>query len=283
MPKAAADHLSEDNSIVMKRCPECNRTYPDDTLAFCLVDGAVLSAPYDSGDTQRIPLPRSTGAAPTELLPSHPPQPVRHKGNSRATYIIIAVMTGLVVGLAGIIIIPRMGRDSTALNQEVNSNGKPSQDTSDTEPSRPLNNEGGSPTLPGPSNSVNPSTSATTADLSGEWRGQWMSPYGTTFSAGLHLEPAGTDNGVQGYINWTMKSTPQESKRAKVGLTAVEYVKGSYDQGARMLVMEGYRKDDPNDIISLDKYRLVLAEGGESLEGKTWNHGGWRGRLTLNR
>ena len=42
-----------------------------------------------------------------------------------------------------------------------------------------------------------------------------------------------------------------------------------------MLVMEGYRKDDPNDIISLDKYRLVLAEGGKSLEGKTWNHGGW--------
>ena len=31
----------------MKSCPTCNRTYPDDTLAFCLMDGAVLSAPYD--------------------------------------------------------------------------------------------------------------------------------------------------------------------------------------------------------------------------------------------
>jgi len=80
-----------------------------------------------------------------------------------------------------------------------------------------------------------------------------------------------------------MKSTPQESKQSKVGLTAVEYVKGSYDQGTRMLTMEGYRKDDPNDIVSLDKYRLVLAEGSRSLEGKTWNHGGWRGRLTLGR
>jgi hypothetical protein len=52
----------------MKSCPTCNRTYPDDTLAFCLVDGSVLSAPYDPEQTQRIPPPRTTGAAATEVL-----------------------------------------------------------------------------------------------------------------------------------------------------------------------------------------------------------------------
>jgi hypothetical protein len=39
----------------MKDCPSCNRTYADDSLTFCLVDGAILSAPYDLEATQRMP------------------------------------------------------------------------------------------------------------------------------------------------------------------------------------------------------------------------------------
>jgi hypothetical protein len=65
----------------MKSCPTCNRTYPDDTLAFCLVDGSILSAPYEPGKPVW-----STPAAKTEVLkPSaaltptmpaqHPPEP----------------------------------------------------------------------------------------------------------------------------------------------------------------------------------------------------------------
>jgi hypothetical protein len=52
----------------MKSCPTCNRTYPDDTLAFCLVDGAVLSAPYDPQETRRIPPPRTTSPPATEVF-----------------------------------------------------------------------------------------------------------------------------------------------------------------------------------------------------------------------
>lgn len=44
----------------MKSCPTCNRTYPDDTLAFCLVDGSVLSAPYDPEATQSFLFPSNT-------------------------------------------------------------------------------------------------------------------------------------------------------------------------------------------------------------------------------
>ena len=35
----------------MKRCPQCNRTYSDETFSFCLEDGAVLSAPFDPDAT----------------------------------------------------------------------------------------------------------------------------------------------------------------------------------------------------------------------------------------
>src|SRR5688572_20207197 len=42
----------------MKKCPQCRRTYADETLAFCLADGALLSAPYDPNATLVLPTPK---------------------------------------------------------------------------------------------------------------------------------------------------------------------------------------------------------------------------------
>lgn len=41
----------------MKRCPQCSRTYSDDTFAFCLADGSLLSAPFDSERTLVLQAP----------------------------------------------------------------------------------------------------------------------------------------------------------------------------------------------------------------------------------
>jgi hypothetical protein len=54
----------------MKRCPQCNRTYTDDALSFCLDDGSPLvsaSAPssYDPGATVQFPQGRDTAPQPT--------------------------------------------------------------------------------------------------------------------------------------------------------------------------------------------------------------------------
>jgi hypothetical protein len=35
----------------MKTCPECGRTYAEESFSFCLDDGALLSAPYDPDAT----------------------------------------------------------------------------------------------------------------------------------------------------------------------------------------------------------------------------------------
>lgn len=64
----------------MKACPTCKRTYADESLTFCLVDGSILSAPYDPHETLRINAPRSTDPSPTEILtpaprPSDPASP----------------------------------------------------------------------------------------------------------------------------------------------------------------------------------------------------------------
>lgn len=62
----------------MKSCPTCNRTYPDDTLAFCLMDGSVLSAPYDPETGKDIQRPHNSSPPATELIrPPFEPQASR--------------------------------------------------------------------------------------------------------------------------------------------------------------------------------------------------------------
>lgn len=52
---------------MVKRCPECNRTYSDDTLSFCLADGTLLSAPYENQAAR--PFSDKANQAPTEMMP----------------------------------------------------------------------------------------------------------------------------------------------------------------------------------------------------------------------
>lgn len=270
----------------MKTCPECNRTYPDDTLAFCLVDGAILSTPFDPEATQRIPIPRATNSPATEVLP--PSQPIQQKGNPKFIYIVVGIMAGVIIVLASLVIIPRISgekKDVDSPSQATNVKDNQVNELQKTDPHVTANAgvSGAPPSSVAASTPTTSSPSSIPTEIIGQWQGQWSSPYGTIFSSNLYLESTNRSNGVQGQINWTMKSTPQQSKQSKIGLTAVEYVRGSYNQETRMLTLEGYRKDDPNSIITLDKYRLVIAEDGRSLGGATWNHGGWRGKLSLNR
>lgn len=51
----------------MKSCPECNRTF-EDSLTFCLIDGSVLSAPFDPHATLAMPEPRQTEPQPEEVF-----------------------------------------------------------------------------------------------------------------------------------------------------------------------------------------------------------------------
>lgn len=52
----------------MKTCPICQSTYADESLIYCLADGATLSALRDPHETLRIPAAQNTDPAPTEVL-----------------------------------------------------------------------------------------------------------------------------------------------------------------------------------------------------------------------
>lgn len=64
----------------MKTCPQCNRTYTDDALSFCLDDGSPLlstSAPssFDPGATVQLPQARDTTPPATIAYPGQAPPP----------------------------------------------------------------------------------------------------------------------------------------------------------------------------------------------------------------
>jgi cell division septation protein DedD len=81
----------------MKQCPTCSRTYADESLSYCLDDGALLSASYEPEETQRIPAARATDLV-TEALPARqsPTQPTRG-----GKPLIVYALVGLLALLAG--------------------------------------------------------------------------------------------------------------------------------------------------------------------------------------
>ena len=89
----------------MKSCPTCNRTF-EDTLTYCLVDGSILSAPFDPQATLIITEARKTNPPPTEILPSSlsPPllevSPVRLKPKRLWLRVVLAIIIALVISWA---------------------------------------------------------------------------------------------------------------------------------------------------------------------------------------
>lgn len=118
--------------------------------------------------------------------------------------------------------------------------------------------------------------------LAGTWEGTWLSPSGFVYLAEMRLE-LNSSGAVEGEIKWALTKSPRAEEQPKVGMTGTEFVRGKFDSTSNVLAIDGYRKDDPNQILGLDKYRLILAENGAALGGITWNHGSWRGLIGLSR
>src|SRR5687768_16477439 len=98
----------------MKRCPECRRDYFDDSLLYCLDDGAALLEGPGSSESATAILSGAhrTGEAQTRTFDSSSARPVASKRNS-----IIAVAIGvLLVTALGIGSYLYYGRDGTEIS-----------------------------------------------------------------------------------------------------------------------------------------------------------------------
>lgn len=101
----------------MKQCPQCRTTYTDDTLKFCLADGAVLER-VDEQDTAgrqgvRVDIGQPRFADPTSRSPEQRPR----SGGTAIKIIIAVLVLGflalLVVGGAGVLFFMNSGGGQT--------------------------------------------------------------------------------------------------------------------------------------------------------------------------
>jgi hypothetical protein len=113
----------------------------------------------------------------------------------------------------------------------------------------------------------------------GPWSGEWKGNDGSVFNFTMQLS-ADFNNRVTGSIKWKMLAGSNSSNRLKIGLTAIEYVSGTYDPETRSVELQGQSADDPNGVISLDVYKISFDSSMQSLTGKTKNHGNWKGEMT---
>ena len=110
----------------------------------------------------------------------------------------------------------------------------------------------------------------------GEWHGMWTAPGGWLYEADMQISAGLADN-ITADIHWTLRAAPtaQTAYQGKIGMTGVEHTKGVFLPGDGVVKMEGVSLDDPNSILGMDKYRLIMSDDGSTLGGITWDQGAW--------
>jgi outer membrane protein OmpA-like peptidoglycan-associated protein len=116
----------------------------------------------------------------------------------------------------------------------------------------------------------------------GSWKGNWTNDEGYLYNFVLNLNIKNNDE-LKGEIKWELVTSPNISEKNKLHLTATEFVTGNYDDQTNIIYLKGTDKNDPNNIIGLDVYNLVLKDNNNSISGKTENHGNWKGTLNGTR
>ena len=80
---------------------------------------------------------------------------------------------------------------------------------------------------------------------------------------------------VKGKLVWkflAVDSTDQsmmDMYKGKKGKTGIEYVEGTYTRSTHDIFFEGKDKDDPYEVLGLDKYSLKISDNKQVLYGTT--------------
>ena len=120
----------------------------------------------------------------------------------------------------------------------------------------------------------------TPGELSGTWSGQWTSPKGLVYAATLDIQIR-QDGFANGSITWVLKASPRPEDKARLEKTAIEYVSGRTNMTARTMTLAGTRKDDPENLIELDRYKMIISDDGLVMGGLSHNRGDWLGQIVL--
>jgi hypothetical protein len=275
----------------MKRCPQCNRTYSDDALSFCLDDGSPLvsaTAPssFDPSATVQYPQGRDTTPPPTIAYPGQtPPAPPQAPPSwspmppaaprKRSVWpwllgigaVLVFIGIGLVILIFAIAKITNTNNGNRVANANTNTNRNANRNTNSN---RNTNDNGNS------NNNANTRSSLTsfTDDFSEEtwWTGSMAS--GRTWYDNEEYHMHATSGR---YIVMYSPDKPDyhdENATVRVGLRSID---GSPPETGYGLVVHGEKKtDNLEDYAFLiyngpnPKYKIVLHRGGNETKMVDW-------------
>ena len=272
----------------MRTCPNCGKVYAND-LFFCLDDGTRLrdgstavdpTAPTEAAYNVGTSLPTEVIHTPETIPIINPPSnapPIVLERSSKLPYIAIGLLVVTCLGLAGTLIFLNLDRivpsNKNATNSSLQIANLVTMATPAPATPMPTTTAASSPT---------PIKSATAVDPAGKWSGSWSTASGTLFDFVLTLTRDG--NALDGSIRWTMRHTARSDKTDKVGHSATEYVRGTFDTATGTVNLSGYSKDDPDGVlVMLDVYKLQTSSDGKKLTGAARNGGKWNGKVDLSR
>lgn len=250
-----------------------------DENIFCLNDGTSLLDTSNIGQAPTVFL--TPESSPTLFVP-RPTAEISHSSSGIPgwLYAVLGAMAAIIIALGATFFVTRTPTEkeiakiepATKASESISNTNQPNTENKTNEPPTNKSNAIILSPSPRPIPSINPNLNP-----SGRWTGDWTSSK-AHYTAVVVLN----DNGggkFTGEIYWTLQRHTNPKKIYKAGATATEYVQGTFNPTTRTIVLSGYRKDDPQDIVVLDKYNLTLAENNQNLGGGSKSNG----RFNLSR
>jgi hypothetical protein len=270
----------------MKRCPQCNRTYTDDALSFCLDDGSPLvgtGAPAsDPSATVQYPQSRETTPQPTIAFspsqhgapppltppPAWTPMPPTVPQKRSAWPWVLGIGAVLVfMGIGVVILIFAVASITNDNNNNSNANNSNKVTNKNT-------NKNSNTNADDTNTNTRSSLTTFTDDFSNKTWGTGESQYGNIWYADESLHMHATKNGFIVMYGPDRPDYKTENATVRVGLRSID---GNPPTTGYGLVVHGEKKDGKLEdygflIDTGDKprYEIVLHRAGAETKVVDW-------------
>lgn len=276
----------------MKRCPQCNRTYTDDALSFCLDDGTPLvsgAAPssFDPGATVQYPQPRETSPQPTiaytpsqQATPPPPPPPSQPawspmpppatKKRSVWPWLlgIAAVLVFLGIGL--VILVFAIAR----VTNENNSNNSNNSNSRVANRNKNANDNTNTNTNANENTNTRSTLTSFTDDFSTQSWGTGPSQFGNIWYQDEEYHMHATKGGYIVMYAPDRKEYYDENATVRVGLRSID---GNPPNAGYGLAVHGEKKSGQLEDYAFliyngddPKYKIVMHKGGTETKLVDW-------------
>jgi hypothetical protein len=273
----------------MKRCPQCNRTYTDDALSFCLDDGSPLltvgGPQSDPGATIQYPQSRDTSpqatiafsqgqSTPPPPLPATPPSwnPMPTPTPQKRSVWPWIIGIGAVLVFMGIGVVILVFAIASITNDNSNKNGNNSNKVANKNTNS--NNKNSNTEETNTNSNARSNLSTFTDDFSNKTWGTGESQYGNIWYQDEEYHMHATKGGYIVMYGPDKPDYKTENATVRVGLRSIDGEPPTTGYG---LVVHGEKKDGKLEDYSFliyngdnPKYKIVLHKGGNETAVVNW-------------